>query len=192
MNTFLSDNRKPNLIIAGVHKAGTSSLYYYLSQHKSINASDKKELHYFTPIRYGNKMESFESYLKHFSPLEGDVKYNLEASPSYLYGGTAIANEIKSVLDNCKVILILREPSERLLSFYNHLQETLRLPSEMSFDEFFEASKNSFISENRMDKPIDRGLLEGCYSLYVNDWIKIFNENLKIVFFEELNPIRKS
>ncbi len=45
--------RVPNLVIVGVVKSGTTSLFNYLSQHPDICPSDVKETRYFDPLRFG-------------------------------------------------------------------------------------------------------------------------------------------
>ena len=49
----MTEPRLPNLVIAGVPKAGTTSLFNYLAQHPDICPSDVKETRYFEPLRYG-------------------------------------------------------------------------------------------------------------------------------------------
>ena len=40
--------KKPNFIIAGFPKCGTTSLHYYLEEHPEIYMPTQKELHFFT------------------------------------------------------------------------------------------------------------------------------------------------
>ena len=40
--------KKPNFIIAGFPKCGTTSLYHYLNEHPQIFMPNQKELHFFT------------------------------------------------------------------------------------------------------------------------------------------------
>ena len=49
--------RLPNLVVIGVSKAGTTSLFEYLGRHRDVGLSDLKELRYFTPLRYGEPLE---------------------------------------------------------------------------------------------------------------------------------------
>ena len=43
--------RLPNLLVAGVSRGGTTSMFHYLGQHSEVGTSDVKELRYFTPLR---------------------------------------------------------------------------------------------------------------------------------------------
>src|SRR4051794_41003093 len=61
----------PNLIIAGVSKGGTTSLFRYLAQHPDICPSPIKELRYFEPLRYGEPLTPIESCARHFEHCTG-------------------------------------------------------------------------------------------------------------------------
>ena len=105
----------PNLIIAGVNKAGTTSLFSYLTQHPEIGGSSIKEACYFLPVRYGNKVAPISEYQALFKDsLLCPVI--MEATPGYFYGGYSLANEINKTLPDTKVIILLRDPVTRLLS----------------------------------------------------------------------------
>ena len=43
----MNKNLKPNLIIAGATKCGTTSIYKYLNQHPDISFCEPKEPNYF-------------------------------------------------------------------------------------------------------------------------------------------------
>src|SRR5688500_8554449 len=63
--------RLPNLIIAGVPKGGTTSLFRYLAQHPDICAARNKELRYFDAVRYGEPVAPLSSYAEHFGHWTG-------------------------------------------------------------------------------------------------------------------------
>src|SRR3712207_9448996 len=63
--------RLPNLIIAGVGKGGTTSLFRYLGQHPQVCASRVKELRYFQSLRYGEPMAPLDQYTRHFAHWNG-------------------------------------------------------------------------------------------------------------------------
>lgn len=176
---------KPNLLLIGVHKAGTTSLFDYLSSHPEVCGSSIKEVHYYTPLRLNKEPEDFSSYLKNFSKCKNE-RYIFEASPSYFYGKGVIAKRIKEDLGNVKIILILRDPTERLLSFYKSLKATLRIDQNMRFKEFMEKSVKN--SDNKAGLDVfSRGFAEGLYSEYLKEWFDNFeNDDFRIVFFENL------
>lgn len=177
---------KSVLILAGVGKAGTSSLFLYLSQHPSICASNIKEINYFAPLRFSDQFaKPIDQYLDHFSQCS-DREIYLEASPGYFFGNTRIPKVINSLLPNAKIIIILREPVSRIKSFFNFYKSHLLLENKMSFSEYIneieKISKNDlFLKKNRAYW----GLEECLYDNYLNEWIETFtHEKMKILFFE--------
>ena len=122
-------------IIAGVNKAGTSSLFVSLSTHPGIAASAIKETRYFLPARYGQPLEPASVWEGYFTGAPDDA-VRLEATPSYLYGGAALAACIEERLPNSKVIVVLREPVARAISFFEYQKVRLRLRSDMPMSEY--------------------------------------------------------
>ncbi|MCU7938646.1 MAG: sulfotransferase domain-containing protein [gamma proteobacterium symbiont of Bathyaustriella thionipta] len=105
---------RPDFMIIGAQKAGTTSLYNYLKQHPMIVGSYPKETHYFDRDIHFNK--SLTSYEKHFVGW-GKKKY-FESTPSYLYSpGTCEA--IHNAYSELNIIIVLREPIKRAYSAWN-------------------------------------------------------------------------
>lgn len=177
----------PNLIIAGVHKAGTTSLFTYLSKHPDICASRIKEIGYYMPLRDGHPLPPAESYLQHFAHCK-DSQFRMEASPSYLYGSETIANAIQSHCNDARIIVILREPVERLSSFYHHIRSKAVAAGNTNMSDFIRDSLNKSGSENQ--DYFSRGVREGEYAEYLEPWLRIYGDKLKIVYFDSLreNP----
>jgi hypothetical protein len=109
---------KPTFMIIGAQKAGTSSLYQYLSQHPDIISSQPKELHYFDTLH----PTSGKIYDKYYPYGFFSKKITFEATPRYLYfPGTA-----KRLFDynkKLKFIVILRDPVDRAYSAWNMYRE---------------------------------------------------------------------
>ena len=74
-----------NLFVAGVPKAGTTSLFRYLALHPDIHPSNPKEPGYFHPFKIKEMASGLESYQKCFSGYS-EQKYAMEATPGYFYG----------------------------------------------------------------------------------------------------------
>ena len=137
--------KKPNLFIVGAAKAGTTSIYKYLSEHPDIYMSPIKEPNFFgsdiswEDFRHDYKINTqldFDKYFskkklihKHIAFIEDinlymklfrngeDFKILGEASTSYLYSKLA-AKEIYKFNPTAKIIIILRDPLERTISHY--------------------------------------------------------------------------
>lgn len=113
----LLGSRKPDFIVIGSAKSGTTSLYQYLIQHPQILPAITKEIGFFDTKRYSN---GIDWYLSHFPQLtDGKKKLTGEATPSYLhrYG---VPEKLFELLPHAKLIVILRNPVERTISAYHH------------------------------------------------------------------------
>jgi len=129
--------KKPNFIIAGFPKCGTTSLHHYLDEHPEIYMPAQKELHFFTfnilsNLNNGPKdalvkktqINNSEKYLNFYKGVTNEIAIG-DASPSYInYPGQF--KKIKEYLNDPKVIIILRDPINRAYSNYLHLKRENR------------------------------------------------------------------
>jgi hypothetical protein len=108
----------PSVVIVGAQKAGTTQLYSYLAKHPRIFAGVKKEVDYFSK----HAQRNIAWYRSQF-PLQRRVAarrgHVLEASPSYLPKPQAL-RQMRSVLPEARVIVLLRDPVSRAFSHYQH------------------------------------------------------------------------
>ncbi len=105
----------PNYLIIGAQKSGTSSLFYYLSQHPQVRNSSRKEVHYFDK-NYKKPL----LWYKQFFPYKFQVNKGTaigEATPNYLFHPFA-PYRIKKILHDVRMIVLLRNPTERVFSQY--------------------------------------------------------------------------
>ncbi len=107
----------PNLIIIGAMKCATTSLHYYLNLHPQISMSHEKELNFF--IRERNWDKGIEWYKSHFS---GQAMIRGESSTGYTCYPwfVGVPERMCSVVPEAKLIYILRDPIERIISQYIH------------------------------------------------------------------------
>jgi len=114
---------KVDFFIVGVPKAGTTSLYHYLSEHPQVEMSSQKEPDYFSDKAINeqgmyyvkNRINTLDKYESLFVQKES-VVYG-EASVSYLFYEN-VAEDIKKYNPNAKIIIMLRNPIERAFSHY--------------------------------------------------------------------------
>jgi len=180
--------RLPNLLIAGVPKAGTTSLFNYLAQHPDICASDVKEIRYFEPLRYGEALPPLESYTAHFRHRQGE-RYALEATPTYFYGGREIVSAVREVLPQVRVLVILREPADRCWSDFRFEQSRGRVPADMDFDAYLDRCEclRAAGVERRHENRSFTGLVDGCYANWLADWFDGLGDHFKVVYFDDLS-----
>lgn len=138
-------SKVPNFFIAGVPKAGTTSLHHYLRQHPQVYMNPIKEPTFFgtADLRLRSDFVStvereragLRAYLD--GPQAGPAQYWVtqwddylelfrnagetiavgEASVSYFWLPSAAA-AIRSRLPEAKLIFVLRDPADRLFSWY--------------------------------------------------------------------------
>lgn len=184
----------PNLVIAGVPKAGTTSLFNYLAQHPSVGASRAKELHYFTPLRTGQELEPLSSYTRSFAHC-ADSPYRMEASPSYVYSGDAVLQAVMETLPRVKVLVLLRDPTQRLWSAYTFHRSRGKLPGISNFSHFVDECEQARArGDDRHLGNVFIALSVGFYSEYLRPWMDAFGDDLRVVFFEDLtaSPLQAS
>ena len=184
-----------NLIIAGFGKAGTTSLFEYLSSHPDICGSAVKETKFFMPLKFRKPLPSLNEYSKFWSHSHGQ-KYLLDASPSYGFGGRALAESMKKNLrEDLKLIFILREPVSKVFSWYRYMQSTrLKIPMEITFEKFLEYSFNEIdLAETEFrDTPYSKGVSNGLYIKALPIWFELFGkENIKLFFYDDLRSDSK-
>jgi hypothetical protein len=136
----------PNFFIVGAAKAGTTSLYHYLAQHPAVYMSPIKEPNYFSTdidlnaIRPQVKerinllnIDAFikgpmktnihrafitkeDQYLSLFRHVKNEKAIG-DASASYLFSKVAAQN-IYNFNSKAKIIIVLRQPVQRMYSHY--------------------------------------------------------------------------
>jgi hypothetical protein len=176
-----------DVVIAGVNKAGTTSLYVSLATHPQIAPSAVKETRFFLPARYGRPVGSKAAYDEHFADAVGE-RARLEATPSYFYGGAAVADVIDATLPDARVIVVLREPVARAISFFQYQKTRLRIPSELPIEDYL-AFADSLTDADFLDPDNERyfAVRGGCYADYLPAWLERFGpDRLRILTFEEL------
>lgn len=120
----------PDFLIVGAAKSGTTSLFYYLSMHKSIFSPAEKEPHFFTfynnPANFTSpsKMRSYSSLDEYAALFNGisPTQITGEGSTSYLYDYNTAIKNIKELYgsryNDLKIIILLRNPVKRAWSQY--------------------------------------------------------------------------
>lgn len=167
-NTFTG--KLPNLIIIGAMKSGTTSLHYYLNLHPDICMSRCKELDFFNKDK--NWHQGIDWYKSHF--IE-EAKIYGESSPNYTsypkWRNTP--QRMFSTIPETKLIYILREPIERIISHYVHLYATGKENLKIQ-DALFNFEKNDYIARSK-------------YYFQLSKYLEFFPaSNILIITSEEL------
>jgi hypothetical protein len=108
----------PTFIIIGAMKCGTTSLHHYLGAHPDVCMPLKKETDFFVAeLNYGRGLAWYESLFTRAAKARG------EASPHYAktWRFTGIPERMHSLLPGARLIYLVRDPLQRMISQYNHL-----------------------------------------------------------------------
>jgi hypothetical protein len=107
----------PNLVVIGGLKCGTTSLHHYLNLHPEVEMSRPKELNFFVAeLNWPLGVEWYETHFDGAAPIRG------ESSPHYtnLPRFQGVAERMRSMLDEPRLIYVVRDPIDRMLSHYLH------------------------------------------------------------------------
>lgn len=178
------------VIIGGSTKCATTSLFNYLSDHPDICPCRFKESRFFLHVDYPLERkvplsDSILDYNSLFNHCEtNDIK--LEATPDYLYSKDTEL-KIKDMLSNYKLVFILRNPADRLVSWYNFSKQVHLLNSNVSFEKYI---------NDQLENSTDRSqhylaLEQGKYINYLRKYYGVISkENIHVIIYEDLiqNP----
>ena len=184
----MEDTPRPrDTVIAGFNKAGTTSLFVALAEHPEIAPSAVKETRYFLPARWGRPLEPPSAWEEYFSDAPPETRVRLEATPSHAYGGAAVAEAMQSRLHDPRVVLVLREPVSRAVSFFTYQKARLRIPAEQSITEYLAHAEA--LGPDAFTVPEHEPWFAvggGRYADYLPGWIDVLGaERLYVVDFDQ-------
>lgn len=183
------DHLLPNLMIAGVTHAGATELSRSLARHDEIKRAAAKRIDRYDPMRYDRPAEgSLADYDRYFANWTGQ-RYRLERSPTYFDGGRSLVRAVARELPELKVLIVLRDPAERLWAGYRDKIATGRLPRATTYQAYVErclalrANGAERFEGNRYFRTLSCGL----YAEHLGDWLELFGHRLRVVFAEDLD-----
>lgn len=187
-----ANSKIANFIIGGTEKAGTTSIFVYLSQHPDVCASSKKETDFFRHEYIGDKSDDYKNYARYFDAGNEAKRVLMEASPGYLGESLTVAPRMFSLTPDAKLLFILRDPVDRIYSSYNFHVGRLNIPKTIDFSEYVRrcmAYDSGDYSAN--DLALDDWYLKVLQFGRYSDSLKPFYDcfpagNIKIMFFEDL------
>ncbi|MFD1316841.1 sulfotransferase family protein [Namhaeicola litoreus] len=186
-------HKKPNFLIVGAAKSGSTSLYQYINQHPEVFMPINKEPNFFVSEYQeltSKKCPSFQvdrkrmvykedDYFKLFDEANPKHKAIGEATVTYLYKPKYAIPKIKKYLDDPKIIIILRNPVKRAFSHYSYARE-LGFENE----EFSNALQLESERLNNNWSSTFAYLDQGLYSHQVQAYIDTFT-NVHVIILEE-------
>lgn len=174
----------PDFIIIGAMKSATSAIYEYLMQHPLVARRMPKELHFFT-LNYEKGLDWYISQFQEVKqqPKNQDLLIG-EASPSYFPSQVA-PSLIYQSCPGVKIILSLRNPTERAISHYYHQvhrvkDETRSIDLAFSCQEIADLEKKPYTKTSSY-------IQLGKYLNQVQHWLNIFpREQILVLNYHDL------
>ena len=182
MNTF------PNLFIVGAAKSGTTSLHHYLDQHPDIFMCNPKEPHFLINNEIGRSripkgIYSEEKYLKLF--ISGkEQKYRGESSVMYLMFPEIVIPKINQKFgEDCKIIIMLRNPIERAYSGFQHVKRYNTKEDILDFKSAWTICEDRYVLDSDMT-PASRYKELGLYYQQVKSYLYGI-KNVHIIIYDD-------
>jgi len=181
--------KKPDFLIIGAQKAGTTWLWEMLKQHPETDLPQIKEIHYFGSAELHHKGRDW--YYDHFKNIDA-TKLTGEASTTYLYDKipfwhnkanhiefdetlSSIPELILQELPDVKIIVSLRDPVKRAISAYQHLLK-----------KYADISPYLGLKQTALTMPKFRILEYGYYAKYIKFWLQyVDSSRIHFSIFEE-------
>lgn len=180
---------KPDFIIVGAQKAGTTGLFWTLKQHSLVRGSAKKEVHFFNNDAWYSpqRLNEYHAYFPYPFQLPHGGKV-CEASPDYLFD-ERVAARIHAYDPNVKIIVIVRDPAERAFSgwtMYHHHFKGSPSHDPNTFTEAIDLELEALRKGQRSGKPgayVERGY----YARQIENYLRYFpKERIHIIESSEL------
>ncbi|MFY0686984.1 MAG: sulfotransferase [Cyclobacteriaceae bacterium] len=180
---------RPNFMVIGAGKSGTTTLYHWLQEHPEVFLTPIKETNYFAlknttwPIgpdpdqmhNFPDAITQEKDYISQYENRSSKHKAAGEVCPMYLYHPKAAKN-IKAFNPATKLIVILRQPAERLYSRHMHLTRENRA---LSFGNIFD-KESLWWKRNDLIK-------EGFYYKHLKFYFKVFRaDQILVLLYEDL------
>lgn len=179
---------KPNLLIVGAAKAGTTSLAQLLGKHQDVFLHKIKEPRYFVgsylreisdedPLKKHILDSSVLEKSSYFKMYDVKEKIKIDASVHYLYHHEIAIKRIKKELGDVPIIIMIRNPINRLVSNYNYLKSYNLDSIEVEIFKEQEKKQKGYNSFWFLKE-------QGLYSHSIKAYKENFSE-VKIILFEE-------
>ena len=174
-----------HLIVAGVHRSGTTTLFNRLARHPEVDASRIKETNYFLPARYGLRPRRRATRSNSGSIYR---EAHSRGVARLLLRRRSRIRSHPGVLPKTRVLVVLREPVERLESFYTFMKSILTVPRGMTSPST--STRVWHLSPAELSsKELDmyRGLHDGLYADYYDAWRDSFGDRFRVYFLDDLS-----
>lgn len=136
--------------------------------------------------------ETLRKYMRLFPDVSSNQRYCVEATPTYLDSGEVTASRIERLLDEPKILLLLRDPTDRIVSYYRSKQGLeSSLIYGLSFVDFVNKALAIASGKVAPETEQDRRIGLQVKKAYYAQFLSIFRESvpadrMHVMFFEDL------
>ena len=172
-----------NLFLVGAPRAGTTSLFEYLSRHPAIFAPVEKEPHrYDEDVLDGRRAMADDDYRALYADATNE-RWRLDGSALYLYSSQAL--EAVAAVDGAHAVIVLRDPVELIASWHGLLVATGSEPH---------ADLADALADRSPDLPFERRYLEiARFSPHVERWLERLGAGrVHVLLFEDVTGPRSA
>lgn len=183
------------LFVAGAPRCGTTTLFDALARHPGVAPCRVKEPGFLYPEGFplkGFRLVRFEQGMEHYQRLFGPGPgLRMEASANYLYA-PGVAERIRSLFPSARVLLILRDPVDRLISEFRFALMMRVFPPDLTFDDYLTIQRRQR-HDDAWREPHLRALSNGCYARFVKQYLSVLGrERVHVTWTETLNRAPQS
>ena len=202
----------PYFNILGVSKSGTTDLYNRINKHPDLIPAINKGLHWWDERKYDNEGGTFDDYTHLFSEAAKRLPENNQyitgeaSSNTFTVTGTGlrgqrqtiempnIAEFMHDIQPNVRLIVIYRNPTDRLYSAYWYYPNSKEYTPTLFHDWALTQVENmqKCLQEHTSYKCArklyhgSQQLVKGLYSEYVQDWFDIYpREQILFIKYED-------
>lgn len=188
-NLSASGKRRPDYLIIGGMKCGTTVLNEFIGEHPDVTLAKDKEIHYFSL-----HLELGEDWYASFFEDVPEGMLTGEASPTYLdiADGPMLPTLIHNALPRVRVIAIIKDPVERAISHFLHLKNVNRLPALQALDpsdvfagDLDRKYRRDWLADSAL-WPLRHVLDFGNFFLHLHQYRVVFGSQLLVVRNEDL------
>jgi hypothetical protein len=162
-------------------------LFVSLSTHPDVAPSSVKETRFFLPARFGGTLPSAAEWDRYFVDA-GDRPVHLEATPSYFYGGAAVAEAMRTRLVDPRALIVLREPVSRAISFFTYQKIRLRFRADYPIADYLATVDR--LTDADFDDPDNEKYMAfrgGCYADFLSGWLDVLGvDHVRVIDFGQL------
>jgi hypothetical protein len=180
------DEIRPNAFVIGQPRAGTTSLHDYFLDHPDVFVPYSKETNYYShwsEACFGRGGLRYEDYLMYFIDAEQET-IRCDISPFYV-SEPGVALRIYRDTPHAKILLILRDPINLIISKYNLDHNN---PNQEAIDDWIARGLSQYknCAPRWVHDLCVTSLFHGTISPSLSEYVRYFKGQIKILIFEEM------